>query len=472
MTGTRRFDPLVTSLGLIAAITAWRALCLAFNQLDLFMDEAQYWLWGQELAFGTYSKPPLIGWIIRAFTEVGGNSEFWIRLPGPVLYGITSVLVAYLAVAVWQTPEAAWAGAAFAMLPGVALISLFISTDAALLTFVALALLALVRLSDTGGLVWAAVLGVAFGLGLMAKYAMGFTIGLAVVAWTFRWLNRPSPVEASLLAGLTLLIFAPNVWWNLQNGFITLTHTAENAGWAGIAWNWSGVAEFLGVQLLSFGPVFAVAYLRGLVRPGPRLWSMILFSATIFAAIAAQALIRKANANWVAPAFIAGAVLAVPWVVLYWGRLWLGLGLAVNAILAIALPLATVWPEAVAGLNALHRVEGVRALSEAAIEEAQRIGTTTILAEDRRVLADLVYRTEGTEMAVLAWPVTAVAQNHYQLTRPSTDGSEGALVVLVHRVPGCMKALEKIRDWPPEGAFRRDKPEFYRMIRPCRPSEP
>ena len=59
---------LILSIAAIVAITGWRLLALWLTPLDLFMDEAQYWLWGDELALGYFSKPPLIGWVIRAFT--------------------------------------------------------------------------------------------------------------------------------------------------------------------------------------------------------------------------------------------------------------------------------------------------------------------------------------------------------------------------------------------------------------------
>jgi hypothetical protein len=59
----------------VGLITALRMILLGFNETDLFVDEAQYWLWGQQLDFGYYSKPPLIGWVIRMATEIGVNAE-------------------------------------------------------------------------------------------------------------------------------------------------------------------------------------------------------------------------------------------------------------------------------------------------------------------------------------------------------------------------------------------------------------
>ena len=79
-------DWLRPSLAFVAVVTAARWMLLAFNQTDLFVDEAQYWLWGQEFAFGYYSKPPLIAWLIGAVTWAAhSDAPFWVRMPGAAL---------------------------------------------------------------------------------------------------------------------------------------------------------------------------------------------------------------------------------------------------------------------------------------------------------------------------------------------------------------------------------------------------
>ncbi|MCB1460735.1 MAG: glycosyltransferase family 39 protein, partial [Nitratireductor sp.] len=60
----------------LGAILAARIVSLWFNNTELFFDEAQYWAWGKEPAFGYFSKPPLLAWIIGLVTAIFGNSEF------------------------------------------------------------------------------------------------------------------------------------------------------------------------------------------------------------------------------------------------------------------------------------------------------------------------------------------------------------------------------------------------------------
>ena len=54
---------LLSALGMIAFI---RMAAITMTPLEFGVDEAQYWLWGQHLDFGYYSKPPLIGWYLRS----------------------------------------------------------------------------------------------------------------------------------------------------------------------------------------------------------------------------------------------------------------------------------------------------------------------------------------------------------------------------------------------------------------------
>src|SRR5918997_5931942 len=79
---------------IVAAVTAVRLVGLMVSDVDLFFDEAQYWAWSREPAFGYFSKPPLLAWIIAAAEFVCGSSEACIRAPSPILYLGTS-LVSY-----------------------------------------------------------------------------------------------------------------------------------------------------------------------------------------------------------------------------------------------------------------------------------------------------------------------------------------------------------------------------------------
>lgn len=67
----------------IAALTLLRVWLLFVSPFDLGGDEAQYWSWSRDFAFGYFSKPPMIGWVIGLTTAVCGAGEAACALPPP-----------------------------------------------------------------------------------------------------------------------------------------------------------------------------------------------------------------------------------------------------------------------------------------------------------------------------------------------------------------------------------------------------
>ena len=104
------------------------------------LDEAQYWTWSRELAFGYFSKPPMIAWVIRGATAICGDGEACIRSASPVLHTLASVRdVPHRARAV-RRRVGFWSAIVFDTLPGVSYSSLLITTDVPLILFWTIAL--------------------------------------------------------------------------------------------------------------------------------------------------------------------------------------------------------------------------------------------------------------------------------------------------------------------------------------------
>ena len=130
----------------LAGLLTLRLIALAFSRTDLFFDEAQYWTWSLEPAFGYYSKPPLIAWLIGMSTAVCGASEFCVRLPSPLLHTATAVAVFALGARLFDPRVGFLSALAYSTLPGISLSAGIISTDVPLLTCWAIALYAFVAL--------------------------------------------------------------------------------------------------------------------------------------------------------------------------------------------------------------------------------------------------------------------------------------------------------------------------------------
>ncbi len=388
----------------IALLTLWRVALLPFDRADLFVDEAQYWLWGQELAWGYFSKPPLIGWILHVST-LASDAPFWIRLPLPLIHGATAVTVALVGRHLFGARTGGLAGFAFASLPGVAVGSLLVSTDTPMLLCFALAIAAHMRLAAGGSTAMAVGLGAAVGVGLLAKYAMiyfpvaGAVAALLIPGARIRWR------DAGVAAAVAVAIVTPNLAWNAAHKFSTLEHTAGNADWHGMRLDLAGLAEFVGGQFAVAGPVLFTAYLAGLIRLRPfgRAYAAAL-SLPVFAIVSVQAALAGANANWAAAGHIGAALLAAS--VLAGRPRLLAVGLGLNLAVSLALPVAAAFADRwqMGGRLVLARHVGQAEVSRWAEDVARAEGLDTIVAPERATLADLVYTLRDSGLAIAAPP--------------------------------------------------------------------
>jgi 4-amino-4-deoxy-L-arabinose transferase-like glycosyltransferase len=220
------------ALAAVAAVTVFRLGLLPFNRTDLFVDEAQYWLWGQTPAWGYYSKPPLIAWVIGAVTGLAGSdAAFWIRAPGAVLHGVTALVLGAVAARLFGGRAALAVAAGYVTLPMAAVGSLLFSTDTLMLPLLAAGLWFWIAALRGGGLRAATLAGACIGGAVLAKYAgLYLPLGLAAAALASPGWRAPRGCWAAML-GATAVMVVPNLAWNLDHGLATLSHTVDNIRW-------------------------------------------------------------------------------------------------------------------------------------------------------------------------------------------------------------------------------------------------
>jgi 4-amino-4-deoxy-L-arabinose transferase-like glycosyltransferase len=456
----------LTLAAVLAVLLAIRLIALRYSRTELFFDEAQYWSWSLEPAFGYYSKPPLIAWLIRAATDSCGISEFCIRLPSPVLHTLTAVVVFEVGRRLYEAATGFFSGLVFATLPGVSVSAGIISTDVPLVLCWALALLGLILLMERRGWWPAVLIGAALGLGLNAKYTMILFVLSAAVYLAATPERRALVRDVRLWAALALgaLLIAPNLVWNAANSFATFSHTADNAKWGGSLIHPSKAAEFFLAQFGVFGPILFASLLVIAVRayrqgvPGPdRL--LLAFTLPALVLITAQAFVSRAHANWAAVSYVAATVLVTATLLREASRTWLRASLALHAALLAVLVLATAHAGSfrlpVAG-DPFARTLGWKALAERteaalAARRAAGVAIAAVIADDRSVTAELLYymRTEPTP--VFAWREGSRPRDHYELSRPYRKGApEPVLLVSLRRdaspITGRFELAQKLAE--------------------------
>ncbi|MCF4164451.1 glycosyltransferase family 39 protein [Zavarzinia compransoris] len=428
-------------------IAVLRLVALAIGQMPLYLDEAQYWFWGQDLAFGYFSKPPLIGWAIAATTAVCGDGPACVKAPSVLAYGIAPIFVYLLARNLFGTRVGVLAAIGFATLPGVAFSGFIISTDPLLLMCWCGALWTFERASATGERRFWLATGLFLGIGMMAKYAMIYFAVPALIVTALGLVGKRRQWGGLALAGVVgLLILSPNLIWNALTGFETFRHTAANASVGAHIGNIGGVVDFLGDQVAILGPVLAVALVvllvwpRGIFRdPGIRL--LAWFSLPILALLVVQAFLSRAHGNWAAVAFPALAVLIfaalarldyrrlIKGTLIFHGVLFLilGVGLAVGQVPFVELSTRTDPFRWIRGWDRL--ATAVDALRLDADGERPRAVITT----ERGATAELIYHLRDGDALIRRWQADdTVPDDHFAMVL-DLDDALGCDAVIVSR---------------------------------------
>lgn len=455
---TRSVSPATAALVLVAALTIARLVVLFVTPLQLYPDEAQYWLWSRELAFGYYSKPPMVAWLIALTTAIGGDGEPWIRLSATLLHAGAALALFAAGRRLYDGWTGFWAAALYSLMPGVQLSAGVIATDAPLLFCLALATWAYAALLGTGGVRAAAGVGAALGLAALSKYAaLYFVAGLvlhAALAREARLAWSPARLGAAVFA-LTVVL-GPNLVWNALNGFATVTHTAANANWeAGERFQVSELLSFLGEQFAVFGPIPFSVFLGGAVALGARRrlqpadLALLCLTLPPLLVVSGQAFISRANANWAAAAYPSAAVLVAAWMIRWRARRTLAATTALQggiAALFLALAALPTLADALGAANAFKRARGWRETTQAVLARADReTGLSAVAVDDRFYFNALAYYgrdwwRDPARPPLRMWVREITPQNQAETTAPLTR-AEGGRVLAVSGVPTFREEL-------------------------------
>jgi hypothetical protein len=448
------------AVGLSVLFILLRLAAVRLSPLQLYPDEAQYWLWSRQLDFGYFTKPPLIAWLIRA-TTLWGDAEPMVRLSSPLLHGAAGLFLFCAARRLYDARVGLVSLLVYELMPAVQLGSFVMTTDTPLVACLAGALWAYAAMQTGEGRHWRAAigLGVALGFAFLAKYAALYAvIGIVAHAALSRDARRAWSWQAILAAAIAFaLLAAPNLAWNAAHRLAAFGHLKQEAAWGA---RHGGVLEalnFISNQFGVFGPLPFAVLLGGAVWLGVRrkLQSpdvlLLCWAAPALLIVLVQAFMAGAKANWAAAAFAPGAILVAAWM-LRWGRpRWLTAGLALQAVLALG-GLAVVTAPQVAdriGLsNALKGVRGGREQAELIVGRAraeQLAGPLTAVAIDERELFNLVayygrdyFGQDGPPLR--AWLGGPYPQNQAELASPLT-AADGARVLAVSRDGVHTKAM-------------------------------
>lgn len=252
----------LTLVGLAIAVAAKVAVAA---RLDLFCDEAFYWVSGQRPAIGYVDHPPITALLVRGGNELFGNTLFGVRFSF-LLIGLALPLVVYRLGRELVGERDGWLAAGASLLlpvtfhPGLAAVP-----DAPLILFATLLLLSLVRATKSGKRAdWLrAGLWAALGLSTHYRFSVIMMAVLLFLTVTSRgrrhWRDRGLWIGAAV-ASIGLL---PPLIYNVQNDFGPLRY--HLAGRHGSSLKPEALLEYLGTQAGLVTPLLFVALMAALI---------------------------------------------------------------------------------------------------------------------------------------------------------------------------------------------------------------
>src|SRR5215471_1482691 len=251
----------------------------------------------------------------------------------------------------------------------------------------------------------------------------------------------------TICRSIALVLYSPNFWWNWSNGFVSYLHVKDNAGMDEPLIHPDAFLEFFGSQFAVFGPlffaglIFLVVSPRTLAEPPARL--IAAFALPTLAMMMAISFLSRANANWAAPAFVSATVLVVAWAL---GRGWrnlvvfsITLHLAAAAVLFTGRDaLAAFGIELPAKYDALSRLRGWRTLGERIGAELAAHPGYTLFADDREMLAALIYYVHPHPFDAVKWKLkSGLPKDQWELANglPQHRGGDFLLVSEHNLIP-------------------------------------
>jgi multidrug transporter EmrE-like cation transporter len=317
-------------------------------------------------------------------------------------------------------------------------------------------------------------------MAFLSKYSVLLLVPGALAALALVREARVGWRDFALAAIAAAAVASPNLIWNYTHQATSVRHTAELAEWADMHIRLGNALEFFGAQFGVVGPVVFAAMLWAswaVLRGGALPWQKILFwlSVPVVGLLTLQGLVGKAYANWAAPGYVAGVLLAVWWLKDRW-KTGLWISLAINGLATLAFPVITAYPEAVRlpnGDPVMKRYLGRSELSRWAAENARGAGLSVIVTDNRDMAADLFHTLRDQPVTIYARAPAGFPGSYYEQTfaLPADLPGEVAYLTRAPLVCASRQPVQIATVTPDHGHFDGTAIYLYRTVARCLPPQ-
>ncbi|MCF8230002.1 MAG: glycosyltransferase family 39 protein [Bacteroidales bacterium] len=308
---------------LILISTLVRAFLAGF--LELGNDEVYYWTYALYPDLSHFDHPPMVGFIIQAFTlNLIFENEFFLRLASILFGAMNTWLIYVITTRIKNSLAGFYAAVLFtASIYCFIIAGTFILPDTPQLLFWLLSLYFLTtsvtykvanRFTKTNLL----LAGLTLGLGMLSKYTTVFlwfgTIAF-ILLYNRRWL-KTKELYISML--ISLFIFIPVIVWNFQNDFISFSFQSERVNMSESGIKPDYFFQELGGQILYNNPINFVLIMIALVAliagrnfiPSKYKRFLLWNSLPLILLFLVFALFRRTLPHWTGPGYLGLIIIA------------------------------------------------------------------------------------------------------------------------------------------------------------------
>ena len=416
---------LIVLIALLGLFWVYRLVVLLNAPYDLYLDEAYYFNWSQNLDFGYYSKPPMLSLLIYATTSIFGDSEVAIKIGAMLIYPMTTLVIYLIGLELFDKKVAFYSALIFFTLPSVWMSSMIISTDVVLLLFWSLALLFFIKaLYHDKARDWI-LAGIFSGFGLLSKYNFIFFLISVILVLAFipkfrkYFLNK----YFYLTIMIAFIVFLPNLIWNYNNDFVSFVHTKDISEVDKALFRPNKFLEFFSAQFMVFGPIlfftfWVVVFKKAFIK-NEKYLILFLFTIVTLGFIMMLSMVSSSFANWAASAYVSATVLVVAYLLQEGKEKLLKRSIIIHTILAILFfhyqsIVSAMGIELTRKIDPYKRVSGWSSVSAQILQAHQSYPNTLLLSDGRTEVAEFDYYTK--EKTYIYNPRHEM-KNQYHLTR-------------------------------------------------------
>lgn len=210
----------------ISSVVIFRVLFDVINQIEIHYEEAQYWVWSQNLSLSYLSKGPFIASAISISNIIFGQTYAGLKL---FSYLALVGCIIFLSLASEKLSKDRntfiYGLLASGLSPAIFILGGVATTDIYLFFFWSITLYAYISFYEDRDERWFYIIALSVGFGALTKLSMVLLPLSILVYFLFSKLRKYFfSMHLYLAALLAFIICSPILIWNAQNDWVTISH--------------------------------------------------------------------------------------------------------------------------------------------------------------------------------------------------------------------------------------------------------